>query len=427
MAGPLTAAQFIRANADCPATTRPENGAAVWLEHYYLPHSSGLARLAVFRPAGSFQGARCAVFVHGGNLGSLTGWGAMTSALFTGKLGALAESLSAAGWAIVTIDYPMCSVNRHQRLPGGNPGNTKILGSWEEVFPLAMWPEQPAYVASAVQYLASNYTAAAGPDTTIFGAKLWGAGNSINPGKILLVGSEWGAQMALYASLQPTGYYPHERALAHDTMDTYVPRAGHRAPAVVALNPGPIDFTQFYVGRDSFDPNYYYIDTATPGVGNRWSLPPGTPFYLKSDRFHPFMRAESFRRWSTTAQAWKRQSPWFVLKEGHVENVGMSMFCEFEGAGYDTGGGGWDALLSASDWSPGTVRDNSAGGKAWIHPQDGRFQGEPWRVALQGYGLDVAAPIRKSVVNYTGSTAFPLTTSGTFAPAVTAWLASIGF
>jgi hypothetical protein len=427
----MLAVDMIRANAFCPSPTWIEDGSPRFANHYYLSHPSKLCHMAVFRPSGSFQDAPCAIFVHGKYLGANCGWAAMTTDLFVGKAGALAEALSQKGWVIISISYPITSINEHQRKPNGALGATKILGSWKEVHPVAEWPEQPAYVAAAVQYVKSNWTGIAGTDATIFGATLFGAGNSIDRDRVILVGDEWGAELAMYAALQPTGRYPFIRELAYDSMDAYDAGDSHRVLGVVALNPGPIDHTQLYVGRDPIQTKYFIPGTQTAGQGNTWSEPPGTPYYLKGDRFHPYVRAEGFRRWSRVPMKFKRASPWWVLKQGTVENGNLSFFVQFDNGGYDSGVGGWDQNLSSADFSPGTVRSNSAGGKAFIRPDDGRFLGPPLRDLLWGYGgpapSSAGLPIRKSVVRdpVVGG-AYPPYSQADLPGAVLAWAGTLG-
>lgn len=426
------ASQLIRANAHCPRPTFIEDGSPRFGYHYYNAHSSGLCHLVVWRPSTNFQGAPVAVFVNKRELGAAYGWGEITTELFvsTPKMGALAEALSARGWVIVSVELPITSKNVHQRLPGGAAGATKILGSWWEKHPVAMWPEQPRLLASALQYLKTNYSAIADSSLTTYGPELWGDGNSISRSQIVVVGNEWGAQIALFAGLQPTGNYGFTRDLSHDSMDPLDPVESHRVRGIVALNPGPIDFTQFYVGRDPLQAKYYYPNTQTAGVGNQWDEPPGTPSYLKADRFHPFTRAESFRRWSKVSMRFKRASPWWLMRPGaevNSENANLSLFIEFEGQGYDTGGGGWDANLGPNDFREGTVRSDSAGGRAWIQPNDGRVQGQAVREALWSYGgADPTLgdlPIRHSVVNDTApNTLYPVTSSLTFAASVIEWM-----
>ena len=394
--------------------------------HYYHTHPSGLCHLAVWRPSASFQDAPVALLVHGGGLGNAPGWGSMTteSAIASGKAANLVQALYDEGYAIVSIDYPVTGYFKHQSLPDGLAGRARILGSWEEIWPLALWPEQPSYVALAIQYVKSNWCGISGPDISLFGEELWGDGNSIDPNRVVCIGDDWGSTLLMYACLQPTGFYPFERRLAHESMDPFVPRASHRPRALVLRNPGPIDFSQFYVD-----------------IGYTFST---VPEYLHGDRFHPMMRAESQRRWggrdysgdpeptdglrSGTAMrapikdAWKRQSPWWILAENHAENANLPMHIEMAGTGY----GVYDASLSATDWDPGTMLDDHAGYKAFIQPHDGRLQGSPLRSALTSYGTSASA-IRQSVVLDTAtSTSYPVLSSGAYAAAVLAWLETVG-
>lgn len=399
--------------------------------HYYWPHASGLCHLAVYRPSTSFQAAPVAIFVHGEELGCKPGWGSMTNrgAFASGYLANLAQALSAAGWVVVTIDYPTCSIYADSTTLAGD---FRIAGSWREHHPTAFWPEQPTYVARAVQHVKSNWSGITGPTDTIFGKALWGTGNSVDPAKTIIVADKWGATMAMWAALQPTGWYPFERGIAHETMDRYVPRASSRVAALVLRDVGPVDFTQFYVN---------------PSV-DRIS---GVPDYLRGDRFGPFMRCESQRRWGSGDYSanglagwggadaadlslpthvnpihpqWKRQSPWWLLNENHAENANLPMHIELTGTGY----GADDASLASTDWNPGFPANDTAANKCWMQPHDGRIQGPALASAFANYGgvEGTGTPIRSSVVAYPASTATPLSSTGTYAANVLAWLELFG-
>jgi hypothetical protein len=359
---------------------------AVGRLHLYHGHASGLCHLGVFPhvSGGAFQNAPVAIFVHGEGLGCEPGWGSMTNrgALATGHLANLAQALHAAGWIIVTIDYPVCSRNYSRVTPDGDAlGEWRIFGSWKEVHPIAVWPEQPMYVARAVQYVKSNWSGVEGPTETLFGRELWGEGNSIDPARTIVVADKWGATLAMQALLQPTGFFPFERGLAHQSMDPFVPRASHRVAALVCRDPGPIDFTQFYVHPDWDDR--------------------GQPDYLSGDFFGPMGRLESQRRWGSQAYgstrpiggnrstgsmiynvvrpAWKRNSPWWLLQEAHVENANLPLHVECTGTGF----GADDDNLASTDWNPGFMASNVGAGKCWQQPHDGRIQGPALRAALQ--------------------------------------------
>lgn len=412
---------FTRANSDVPGP--------LGRLHYYLPHSSGLCHLAVWRPSASFQDAKVAIFVHGEELGCKPGWDSMTTggALAAGYLDTLATTLQADGYVIVSIDYPVCSTFRSTGTTSGTDFRT--YASWQEVHPTAMWPEQPRYVAGAVQYIKSNWCGIPGIDETLFGQELWGAGNSIDPAKVVLVGDKWGAQLAMYASLHPTGWFPYERSVVHETSDRYVPRDSHRPAALILRDVGPIDFTQFYV-----NPSITEIT--------------GVPTYLRGDRFGPFMRCESQRRWGSgdyssmpepgwgpnpqaspmyhiISPQWKRQSPWFLLQEEHAENANLPMHIEITGEGYDS----YDTNLASTHWNPGTMLNNTAQSRCWMQPEDGRIQGSPLRSALQTYGgsAGTGTPIRRSVVRDPVSTTYPLSATGAaYASEVSSWLEGFG-
>jgi hypothetical protein len=335
--------------------------------------------MAAWLPSTDFQNGKVAVFVHGGNLGNNPGWGAMLGQLSEAKNFALAQKLNQEGWVIVTIDYPVCGMFKHQ-IEGGTNGLARILGSWAEIHPLAMWPEQAAYVALAVQYLKTNASAVEGEIVGPFAEELWGAGNSIDPEHIWLIANDWGATLSLFAALQPSGVYKYDQIGAF-AMDYYMPRASHRVKGVVARNPGPLDFTQFHVRKSGY-------------------IAP-TPSYLQNDRFHPITRSESNTRWSTTPMAVKRISPWWALKANHAENSNLKIFTEFENNGSSASAGTYDAHLTADQWTPGVVCDGSGtllgDGYQWIMPDDGRIQAAPWRTALLEWPY-TGTPITSSIV-----------------------------
>lgn len=369
MPGPYAAADFTRANTDVPGSNAL---------HYYWHHPSGLCHMAVWWPSASFQDAPVAVFIHGG-LGFNPGWRAMESNVLTGKYDDLAAAMSAKGWVIISIDYPTCGRNAtdFETTGSGSASTNPIMGTWGEIHPIAFWPEQPAYLALAIQYIKSNWSGVNDETQTLFGASLWGAGNSINPEYIHLVGNSWGGTMGMYVALQPSGYYPYTTERAYGDMDPYIPRASHRVKSVSAISP-QIDFTQ------------WYFDTGSASVLGE---------IYQRDVMQAFMRRESRRAWSTLPMAWKMQSPWWILQEGHPENDNLSFYVEFLGDGTID----WEVNLTYEDWSPGTVRDDTAGGKAWIDPHNGPFQGKPLRDALRSYGSNASAPIRLSRVAWVGA------------------------
>lgn len=410
--------EFTRRTSDTPGQFGRLN--------YYWPHSSGLSHVAVWRQPGSYQDAPVAIFVHGQGFGCEPGWGSMTDqgVLRPGSLKNLAQSLYDRGYVIVSIDYPTCSRNIIRQSPYEARGGFRIFGSWRERHPIALWPEQPKYVGLATQFVKSNWSGVSGPTITEWGAQLWGAGNSIDPSKVVLCGDKHGALMAMFVALQPTGYLAFERGLSHEAFDPYTPRASHRVAALVLRDPGPIDFTQFWVL-----PTYGEIN------GN-------LPEEFSADRYCIAMRCESARKWGSgdystmplpsggtehgrplvlpLSGQWKRTSPWWVLQENHVENANLPMHVEISGTGYAS----YDNLLTSSDWSPGTQRSNQAGNKCWQQPWDGRIQGPPLRAALEAYGgpSATAAAIRKSVVRDPVTTAWPILADSAYASSVVSWL-----
>lgn len=401
---------------------------AIGDDTFYFPHLQ--CRLAVWRQPGSYQDAPCAVFVHGEQYGCGPGWGSMTSggALANGHLQGLAQELYDAGYCIVSIDYPTAS-KYVPRAPGSdweNFGEFRIYSSWSEIHPISLWPEQPRYVGHAVQFIKSNWSAVPGATDTVRGTDLWGAGNSIDPSRVVMVADKWGATLALQCMLQTTGDIAFERDLAHESYDSYVPRASHRVAALILRNPGPIDFTQFYVTPD------YSID------GN-------IPEALSGDRFCPVMRGEGQRRWGSGTYGsytpsggnplgpmvevvhpqWKRCSPWWLLQRQDSENCNLPIHVEWSESGFASAK---DTNLSATDWEPGVMADDAAGGHAWVNPYDHRIQAQALRDALQEFGGPDGdgTPIRQSVVNDPSSTEHPSSSAAAYPANVVSWLESLG-
>lgn len=397
-------------------------------QHYYWAHASGLCVMGVWRRPTTTTNAPVAVFVHGEGFGCQPGWGSMTDlgALAPGYQRNLAQALYDRGYVIVTIDYPACSRNILRESTDEVRNAWRIYGSWRERHPLSFWPEQPMFVGLAIQHIKTNWSGVSGITETVYGPALWGAGSSIDPNKVVVVADKHGGTMSMYTFWQPTGYLPFERELAHESFDPYTPRASHRIAALIARNPGPIDFTQFWV-----EPS----NVAGSGV----------PEELAADRYCIMMRCESQRRWGSgdyssmpepeggqvqaghmyhvISPQWKRASPWWVLQENHTENANLPMYVQWEEEGY----GANDTALGPNDWSPGTQRDDKANQKAWQKPYDGRIQGSALRTALSSYGgvAGTGLPIRSSVVRDPASTAFAPLSSDAYAPAVVAWLGTL--
>jgi hypothetical protein len=388
MAGTITGL-FTKANCDTPGVYGQK--------HLYSMHSAGLCHLAAWLPApdssGHFTDRGVVVFVGGEGWGHSPGWNQITGVINDNpKFLALAQRLNAEGWVVVSIDYPAAGSNFHS-IDGSDPGprgSFRMAGTWDEVTPIALWPEQPGYVALAVQYIRDNWCGIDGPNITPFGKKLVGVGNSINPNKVLLAGHKFGASMALYTAMIPTGLYLSEPGVGHGSMDLYTPRSTHGVIGVIALDPC-VDWTQVHI-----DPGY--------------TSPAGSIF--QHGHLPTFARCEDRRPWEELEGIWKRECAYFLALEGHPEVGELVVLTEFSGTG--TGDPLWDANLGTATWRPGFTADDTAHGKAWIQLWDARLQAEPWRALLAGYGDNASAPIRQSVVRWAGSTKYPLLTTEEF-------------
>jgi len=402
MPGPYTSSEFTRGNAEVMSSRSTWN--VPYETRLYWPHASGLCHMLVWWPSATFTDAPVAVVVHDSMNGEI-GVAAMTTDTITGKFADLCAQMSSDGYVVISIDYPMGGAIFHTRVPAGTVGATKVIGSWKEQHPLAMWPEQANYVAYAIQQIKSNAVDGYLHDD------YFGAGNTIDPNRIVLLGKGWGATCALFAALQPSAFYSHERTPTNEAMDPYVPRASHRVRRLILHEP-TIDLTQLYLGPTP-------AGVAYGGNGTTdWTNPPGNPAWLQGDRFPPFMRCESERRWSLIDPRWKKQSPWWILQEGFSENNNLAMFVEYEQVSV----GAWDASLTDADWSPGTVLDTYGTGRAWVHPYHS-FQGPPLLGALQAHGTS-SSTIRTSIVRAADSDYLPYSQAA-YTPAVMDWLVTL--
>lgn len=401
MSGVVTS--FTKANCDSPGM--------FGIQHEYAMHGTGCAHLGAWWPSLSYQDASCIVFIHGDGWGHAPGWGSMTGVINNNaKFLELAKQLNAAGWVVISIDYPPSGSNMHS-IYGSQPGTSgsfRMSGTWDEITPIAAWPEQPGYVAMAVQYIKSNYTGIVGRKLTPFGRRLFGIGNSIDPEKIVLAGHMHGGTLATYAALIPSTLYANEPSLAHDSMDLYGPRASHRVRGVISIDPR-IEFGQFHI-----DPGY--------------TSPAGTIWMNGHDQ--TFARAEDRRPWDELEQIFKFASPIEALALPYAENESISFFTEWNGVG--TGDAAWDANLSYAQWDQDSVRNDTAHGKAWIQPHDGRIQGPAWRAAIREWGkaqgTTSSANIRKSVTRYvdTVGDALPYGSAAEYADKCRGWLGGLG-
>lgn len=380
--GPFTT--FTRANCNVPGK--------YGTPYTYWQHGSGLCVLEVWWPSQSYTNAPVALFVPGETYGHLEVYKNMHG-MFSSypKQLALAAAMSAAGWVVISVGYPGASLNSHTGNSSNSPtpGAFRISGSWGEIPPVAMWPEQPYYLARAIQHIKDNKDS-----DTPFGKRLLGVNNSINPNKIVLCGMKHGATIAMTTAMVPSQGYSYDSLLAHESQDMYFPRLSSRVAAVVATDP-MIDFTQLVIATD-------------------YASPSPAPTFFQGDKWATFTRAEDMGPWSHVELIRKKVCPWWFLQEKYEENNNLGFYTEFSGTGYASAL--YDANLVASDWNPGVV--GTVAGKLWIQPENGTFQGKPWNDALQA----LSGKITSSVTNY-GST---LTSNGAYAGEVMDWLGGFG-
>lgn len=337
MPGPYVT--FTRATSDVPGSVQGE--------HYWSTHPTGLARTFAWWPSASFQDAPVlAVF----GLKVFTNYGdsfstpQATDFLDNAWLVPLCTALNAAGWAIVAFDRP--------------PGPNTIVLDYE-IPSFCYFPEFDAQLATAVAYLKGNASGEGGLTGTKRGAALWGAGNSIDPDRIAVVGlGEDGGQF-VNAALMPEGaLLPYTRGRHGATVDPYLARFGAKPKALVSLY-AAWDWTQFDV-------------TAAGGAT------------VYSQDAHPlFVRGFQPETWTTIDPRLKvAASPYHQLLQGNPSNRSVAIYAGFRGAQTAN-----DVNLGPQDFAPGTRLSDAAGGKAYRSP--GHFFQGP---AVEAAVLANAAP-----------------------------------
>lgn len=330
---------------------------------FYFPHPSGLCVIEVFLPSASFSDACWMLYLHGG-LGYNTGERAAFDLQAQGAQ-TKAQYFASKGYVVFSIDYPATSSNRND------------AQNFNEVHPLAMWPEQVFYVIAAIQFIMENWI---GSSETRYGTRLLGAGNSIDPQMGCVDGISWGCTLAAMAGLTPEWMIPRF-ASPKNTQEPWRSTTSHRNVRCWAGSQGQIDLTQF--------------DIEPLGLASKPDYPLGE-IYM-NDRAQWLNRVDSTRLWSTTPIELKKLSPWWMLKRGYPENSDTSFFMQWPTTDLDIPE---EANLTSADWSPGTVPTAASrlAGKAWRDPHH-PFQAAPWRDALLTYGTSSSALIRKSQVN----------------------------
>ena len=387
---------YTELNRDSSTVPGPTN--APW--HRYAYHPSGQAYLMVWRPeSGSFQNKPCLVWFSGG-LWHNPGYRATSL-----TAGSVTEQLALD--LINTYDWPIVSIH----LPQG-PSN---LAAVRDIPPVSMWPEAEQYAGWAVSYLKDNWSAVAGTTLTQFGESIWGDGNSIDPDKIVTLGTSAGTTTTLCNAFTPDEWRPQWGSVLAQSNDRLIPRSSGR-PAAAVGGAGQMDWTQFY-----FDPS-------DQGPGR-----------VYGDRRHQhFMRRNSSRTWPSLDMRYKAAaSPIILLQEGFDPNKTMPVWLRWSG-GTNTGNGG---NLTFADWELYSVRDDIDGGKAFTDPHHS-FQGRPMATALGAYGdarsavywgNDTGGDTNENT-GYSGvdkgpaevSGGFSLADGATYSLTVRTWLTSLG-
>ncbi len=313
---------------------------------WWMTHPSGMCQVYVWRADGPFTDAPVLLINHGGNYHN-PGDRAVQPPTLGANLTQMCIDLSAAGWCVVSIDYP--------------PSPSLIDGASSEKrthYPASMWPEQHVWHGLAVQYLKRNWSGEAGTlNTTPFGEELWGTGNTINPSAIVSWGGSAGGNAALCSGLIPEGLYAYLSSKVAQNQDVYSAQVSHR-PAAVIADVAQVDFTQFFIqtGTDVGTPFAEDIHQgfSRPASGRHWSELP-VDVRMAASAHHLLIR---------TSETGELSTRW-------IENQRLPLALFW---GSSDGGSDGDQL-DFTDYQPGRVLDGSLGaGKAFDDPHHW-FQG----------------------------------------------------
>lgn len=348
----MATSPFRRMNSDVPGPTG---------YHYYGAHD--YEHLFVWRPAGSFVNKPLVVYIHGG-LGFNPGNRAMAID-DPGGSGICTEIYNQLGWPLVSIDYPPCASN--------------ALPKWE-VCNTMLWPGMLFSVARAIQHLKSN-----ADGTTEYGELLWGAGNSINPHEIVIVGDSFGGTLGSLLGLIPAGVIPTlgPTPLA---FSNYAQEFDHR-PRAVIVQQGQMDWTQFSLQPapaalgDVYDNNIHqvFMYDNTQMVWGKQYNPAGAPTNPPNQL--P-MRIK------------KDASPWWWLIQNHAANRNVAFYLAYPAGNI----GAYGANLTPADWNPGVQLLDEASGKAFYDPHH-RYQALPTATKMRELGI---LQVRAVWGNYAG-------------------------
>ena len=334
-----------RANADYPVTPA---------RAYYGDHD--YEHFHVFRPSGSFSNSSLLIFCHGG-LGHDPGDASMQMAS-----GGVADQIHQdMGWPVVSVELPPVASNDNIN---------------REMTNVRLWPGPIVSLAKAVMFLKAHY------DDPV----LWGAGNSIAPGKVWGYGASYGATLFYQLALMPSGYFAADGLRPLARSDFYG-GFDHRLQGVVGSQ-GQIDWTQF-----AFDPSvslgvygqniHQVFMFANQGLewGTQYGGSPGTTVTPADGVILP-------------DQAKKSASPWWWLvhtsdgsaaTEGNIYQPNRNVYFYNLWPQLLPGSSKEDSLR-AGHFSPGTPRVEEDLGLAWYDPHH-NFQAVPWALKLEALGI----------------------------------------
>jgi hypothetical protein len=292
------------------------------------------------------------------------------------------------GYVVFIIDYP------------ANPSNLDSPYAFNDIRPVAMWPDAVFWCARAIQAIKDNKDS-----TTPLGLKLLGSGNSIDPNYGIWWGNSWGGTIGLMLAWMPDWMVERYSTPALRRAGDR-PKSSHRLKVWTAFEP-QLDLTQFDIEPLSLSAKPTYIDDAGLGA-----------IYM-DDKAQWLMRKDSLDKWSTTALEDKKISPWWMLQAGYPENADVLICVRWPAS--PALSIPEEANLTPDDFDPGTVptqADRDAG-KAQRDPHH-PFQARALQTELASYGNE-SSLCRKSIIRWGSGT------TGTWANPGGAFIGQSGF